>query len=83
MLVPVYGFVHGDALGLLVLVQHDDTVAVLGDTLQQAASVRVAPRPTVHLVWKGQRLDPSLTLDAAGLKALDRVDLIGEDDGAP
>jgi len=78
MLVPLYGFLKGDSIGLIVLVHDHQTVAEIGASLQQAASVRVAPRPVVAVYYKGNRLDPQLTVAAAGLQALDRVDVVPE-----
>jgi hypothetical protein len=79
MLVPLYGFVAGDTLGVLVLVQDHETVADLAERLQQAAAVRVAPRSRVSVFSRGMRLDLRATVTQAGLAALDRVDLVGED----
>jgi hypothetical protein len=78
MLTPLYGFVHGDTLGVLVLVHDDDTIATLAESLSQAVAVRVAapPRPSVR--WNGVLLDLSMTVAQAGLTALDRVDLVPE-----
>jgi hypothetical protein len=45
----VHGFVRGDTLGLVVLVQDTDTVLDLGRALLGAASVRVGPAPRVRL----------------------------------
>jgi hypothetical protein len=42
MLVPLYGFLRGDTIGLLVLVHETDTVREIGRKLQEAAAVRVA-----------------------------------------
>jgi toluene-4-monooxygenase system protein B len=80
MLVPLYGFVQGDTLGLLVLVPDDGTVGAVAEKLQQAAAVRVAPRRRVHVYFRGQRLDPDLTVAAAGLVSLGRVDVVSADD---
>ena len=80
MLVPLYGFVQGDTLGLLVLVPEDETVRDVAERLQQAAAVRVAPRPRVHVYFRGQRLDPALTVTAAGLASLERVDVVPADE---
>jgi hypothetical protein len=77
-LVPLYGFVQGDTLGLLVLVRSTDTVAELAAVLQEAASVRVAPSPDVFVRHRRERLDPTVTVAAAGLTALDRVELVRE-----
>lgn len=78
MLVPLYGFLEGDTVGLVVMVHDHQTVAEIADVLQEAAAVRVAPRKRV-VVWAGQRrLDPRITVAAAGLAALDRVDVRAE-----
>jgi hypothetical protein len=76
MLVPLYGFLAGDTLGLIVLVQDDETVRDLAERLQQAAAVRVAPRAGAHVYLRGRRLDPDLTVAAAGIEALDRIDVV-------
>ena len=51
MLVPLYGFLQGDSMGLLVLVRDEDRVQDVGDALQQAAAVRIAPRARVRVMW--------------------------------
>lgn len=80
MLVPLYGFLKGDSVGLLVLVQDDDTVADIAASLQQAAACRVAPKPIARVFSDGRELDPALTLVQAGLQPLDRIDV--ETEGA-
>jgi hypothetical protein len=62
MLVPLYGFLRGDTLGLVVLVQDTDPVSAIAESLQQAASM--------------------LTVAEVGLRALDRVDVVGEGEPA-
>jgi hypothetical protein len=78
MLVPLYGFLQGDTLGILVLVQDGDRVAEIAASLQQAAAMRVAPRPGARVHFAGRVLDPELTVAQAGLAALDRVDVTWE-----
>ena len=78
-MIPLYGFVAGDSLGVVVLVQDYETIADVALRLQQAAAVRVAPRPRVQLIAHGRPLDPFTTVKLAGLVALDRVDLIPGD----
>jgi hypothetical protein len=75
-LVPLYGFVRGDSLGVLVLCKDTDSIRELADNLGQATSVRVAPRGVAHVYRGGRLLDPALTVAEAGLSALDRVDLV-------
>jgi hypothetical protein len=77
MLVPLYGFVAGDTLGVLVLVHDDDTIEVLAQRLQAAAAMRVAPSQVAIVYARGKALDPSATVASAGLAALDRIDLVG------
>jgi hypothetical protein len=79
MLVPLYGFLRGDTVGLLVLVHDTDTVADVAAKLQQAAAVRVAPRDRVEVHFRGRRLSPELSVSQAGLEALERVDVVPAD----
>ncbi len=79
-LVPLYGFVQGDTLGLLVLVRSGDTVAKPAATLEEAAIVRVAPLVDPRVVHNGKRLEPGLTIAAAGLSPLARVELVPEEE---
>jgi Toluene-4-monooxygenase system protein B (TmoB) len=79
LLVPLYGFLAGDTLGLLVLVHDEDRVHTIAEQLQLAACVRVAPRAQAQVYFRGQRLDPQLTVSKAGLAPLDRVDVVPEE----
>jgi hypothetical protein len=79
VLVPLYGFLRGDTIGLLVLVQDTDTVEEIGRKLQEAATVRVAPKPAAEVYFRGSLLSPQLTVAGAGLEALDRVDVVGKE----
>ena len=74
--IPVYGFVRGDTLGLLVLVRPSDSIATLTTTLTEAASVRVAPSRGARLFAGQRELDQGASVAAAGLMPLDRVDLV-------
>ena len=76
MSIPVYGFLEGDTLGLLVLAEEDETVMELARKLQDAASIRVARNDEIDLVYQGKAIDPRLTVAQAGLEALDRFDVI-------
>jgi hypothetical protein len=76
---PLYAFVRGDSLGLVVVVDPRRTVDELAAIVQEAASVRVAPRPRVRLVARGRTLDPAITVEQSGLVALDRIDLVPEE----
>ena len=79
MLVPFYGFLEGDTLGLVVLVNDNDRVHAIAEQLQLAACVRVAPRANAQVYFRGQRLDRALTVSEAGLAPLDRIDVVPEE----
>ena len=76
MSIPLYGFLEGDTLGLLVLAQEGETVLELARKLQEAASIRVARNDKIDFVYNGKAIDPGLTVAQAGLQALDRFDVI-------
>lgn len=75
MLIPLYGFLRGDTIGLVILAQDSDTIRDVGAKLQEAASVRVAPAAAVEVRHNGRLLDPARTVAECGLEALERVDV--------
>jgi hypothetical protein len=76
MLLPLYGFLEGDTVGLLVLAEEGETILELARKLQDAASIRVARCEEIDFVYDGKAIDPGLTVAQAGLQALDRFDVI-------
>jgi hypothetical protein len=76
MPIPLYGFLQGDTVGLLILAEEDDAIQTLAGKLQDAASIRVARRDHVQVVYNDEIVDPALTVAQAGLQALDRFDVI-------
>jgi hypothetical protein len=74
--IPLYGFLQGDVLGLMILAEEHETVHALSERLQEAASVRVAHTQNVRVLYKGNVLDPGLTLREAGLNSLERFDVV-------
>lgn len=76
MPIPLYGFLEGDTIGLLIVAEEDETVRNLAQKLQDGASIRVAPRQKVQVIYQGKALDPTLTLAQAGFEALERFDVI-------
>jgi hypothetical protein len=77
MAIPLYGFLEGDTLGLLVLAEEGETILQLAGKLQDAASLRVARRADVDLIYNSKAIDPALTVAQAGLQPLDRFEVIG------
>jgi hypothetical protein len=76
MSIPLYGFLQGDVLGLLILAEEHETVQALSERLQEAASVRVGHTQDVRVIYKGNVLAPGLTLREAGLTSLERFDVV-------
>ena len=74
-MIPLYGFLEGDTIGLLVLAQGDDSIAEIARKLQAAARLRVAVDGPVTVVYEGRPLDPQLTVADAGLEPLARIDV--------
>lgn len=77
-MIPLYGFLEGDTIGLLILAQADDTIETLAGKLQASAAVRVATRERVTVLYKNRVLDPQATVAHSGLTALDRFDVVAE-----
>jgi hypothetical protein len=75
-MMPLYGFLEGDTIGLLILAREDATVAELAARLQKSASIRVETRPVVRVVHAGRTLEPGWTLVEAGIRPLDRFDVV-------
>jgi Toluene-4-monooxygenase system protein B (TmoB) len=78
MPIPLYGFLQGDTIGLLILAEERDTLEVVAQKLQDAASLRVACRERVLVIYNGKTIDRTMTVAEAGLNALDRFDVISE-----
>lgn len=78
-MIPLYGFLEGDTLGLLILGYETETVRDLGDKLQQSARMRVARIERVKVLHRGRELDPRSTLAEAGLQPLERFDVVRDE----
>jgi hypothetical protein len=73
-MIPLYGFLRGDTIGLLILAGEDDTVAELGHKLARAARVRVRTEGPLTLIYRGRALDPKSRLREIGIGPLERFD---------
>ena len=78
MPIPLYGFLQGDTVGLLILAEEAETLQALARKLQDAASLRVKRRDHVQVVYNDKIMDQTMTIAQAGLKALDRFDVLSE-----
>ena len=75
MSIPLYGFLEGDTLGLIILAEEGETVLELARKLQSAANIRVAHKEKINLVYGGKTVEPELTVAQTGMQALDRFDV--------
>jgi hypothetical protein len=75
--IPLYGFLEGDTIGLLVLAEGDDSIAEVARKLQAAARLRAAIDGPVTVLYEGKALDPLSTVADAGLQPLGRIDVRG------
>jgi hypothetical protein len=73
--IPLYGFLEGDTLGLVVLANEQDTMTELARKLQEAAALRVAPAAEATVWFNGAPVGRGATVAAAGMRALDRFDV--------
>jgi hypothetical protein len=78
MMVPLYGFLRGDSLGLVLLVRSEEPVESIVTTLYEAAAPRVGRAPSAAVYHAGRRLDPACSIAESGIAALDRVDVVPE-----
>jgi Toluene-4-monooxygenase system protein B (TmoB) len=76
MTIPLYGFLQGDTIGLLILIEETEFVQTLAHKLQDAASLRVRGNNHFHVVCNEKVVDPLLTVAQAGFQPLDRFDVI-------
>jgi hypothetical protein len=76
MLVPLYGFLQGDTIGMLVLVHDHEPVDAIAEKMRQYAKVRLAVTEPLKVIYKGELLIGEETIAARGIQALDRVDVV-------
>jgi hypothetical protein len=75
MSLPLYGFVEGDTVGVLILADERESVELLANRLRDAVSLRVRTNDEMEVVYKGVVLDPAITLTDADFTPLQRFDL--------
>ena len=75
MSLPLYGFVEGDTLGMLIMADEQESVRSLAGKLRDAASLRVDGSSCTEVVYRGIVVDLDSTLARADFKPLQRFDL--------
>jgi len=73
--IPVYGFLEGDTIGLLILADEQELLAVTAAKLQAAARLRARLDGPLALFVNGHAVELEATVQQAGIKALDRLDV--------
>jgi len=76
-MIPLYGFLEGDVIGVVVLADENDTAEVLVRKLQASAAVRLQPKIHVKLIHNGRTVAGETTVAQARMEALDRFDVVG------
>jgi hypothetical protein len=75
MTLPLYGFVEGDTLGVLILADKEESVESMAKKLRGAVNLRVDAGDDMEIVYQGVVLDPFITLEQAHIAPLQRLDL--------
>lgn len=75
-MIPIYGFLQGDTIGLLIFAYPQETVQELIDKVQKAAAMRVTPRTGMKLVYKDKALDSTVTVTEMGVQPLEHFFVI-------
>lgn len=73
---PLYAFVQGDTMGVVVLGRLEGTVKELGENLLRATGVRVTRRGPFRILSGDRPLDLAAPLRTLPMRPLDRVDLV-------
>jgi len=74
--IPLYGFLEGDTIGLLILADEKETLQSIRDRLKASAAVRVAPRAEGYVLVKEKKIPLTARAIEAGLEPLDRFDVV-------
>lgn len=74
-MIPLYGFLEGDTIGLLILAEGSETIRSVRERLKDSAAVRVVRQANGLVVFRGKSLSLDTTIETSGLQALDRFDV--------
>lgn len=74
-MIPLYGFLQGDTIGLLVFAYENETVQELAAKLEKSASIRVAPKKNPVLFYHDEILDPEKTVSEIGFQVLEKFEV--------
>jgi hypothetical protein len=74
-MIPLYGFVEGDTLGLIVLADDAETLDDVATKLRSAARLRAELEDPIEIVVNDRVIDPASIVAQAELRPLDRIDV--------
>ena len=75
-MIPLYGFLEGDTMGLLVLAHHDMDMRQVAKLMSDSVAVRVAvPGAAWEVHVGGKAVSDDATVSDLGLDPLARIDL--------
>ena len=75
-MIPLYGFLAGDTIGLLVLALPTDRAVDLCAKLEAAAALRVRPLNNPVVAYAGRILPAGMTVADAKMAPLERFDVV-------
>ena len=79
-MIPIYGFLQGDTIGLLIFAYPNETVQDLINKLQKSASIRIAPRANMQLLYKDHPMALNLTMKEMGVQPLEHFFVVQGDE---
>ena len=75
-MIPVHGFLEGDTLGILLLLDEHETLASVVEKAQRSSRLRVAPRRDLRVVHRGVVLELDKRVAETPIAALERIDVV-------
>lgn len=71
MVIPFYGFLEGDTLGLLILAEENETIESLAQKVLRSGALRVSQKRDMRVIHQGIELPFEITVKESGMKVLD------------
>jgi len=75
-MIPIYGFLQGDTIGVLVFAYPNETANDLINKVQKAAAIRVKPKVGMKLIYKERSVEAHLTVTEMGIQPLEHFFVI-------
>lgn len=72
-MIPLYSFLNGDSLCVLLFAYDQDTMADLIAKAQAASQLRVKAQSGLQLIYNGKKMANSVTVAEVGFRPLDII----------